>query len=214
MGFIFPSISTNKSLINSTHIIITLGTSWVYRLKESGLAVANCHKVPKHKFRKELLSIAEIIESLAVIISLIKEINPTTNFIFTVSPVRHIKDGFIENQQSKAHLISALHQIIKFHENSFYFPSYEIMMDELRDYRFYKEDMIHPNNIAVNYIWEKLSKKWFSDETLQTTEQIQKIQKNLDHKPFNSESLLHEKFIKSTEQKIKKLQEKLPHIFF
>ena len=147
-------------------------------------------------------------------ISLIKEINPTTNFIFTVSPVRHIKDGFIENQQSKAHLITALHQVIKSHENSFYFPSYEIMMDELRDYRFYKEDMIHPNNIAVNYIWEKLSKKWFSDETLQTTEQIEKIQKNLDHKPFNSKSLIHEKFIKSTEQKIKKLQEKLPHIFF
>jgi len=208
------SISTNKSLKSSTHIIITLGTSWVYRLKESGLAVANCHKVPQGKFQKELLSINEIIESIAVMISLIKEINPTINFIFTVSPVRHIKDGFIENQQSKAHLITALHQVIKSLENSFYFPSYEIMMDELRDYRFYKEDMIHPNNIAVNYIWEKLSKKWFSDETLQTTEQIEKIQKNLDHKPFNSESLLHEKFIKSTEQKIKKLQEKLPHIFF
>ena len=146
------SISTNKSLKSSTHIIITLGTSWVYRLKESGLAVANCHKVPQGKFQKELLSITEIIESIAVMISLIKEINPTINFIFTVSPVRHIKDGFIENQQSKAHLITALHQVIKSHENSFYFPSYEIMMDELRDYRFYKEDMIHPNNSAINYI--------------------------------------------------------------
>ena len=103
-------------------------------------------------------------------ISLIKEINPTINFIFTVSPVRHIKDGFIENQQSKAHLITALHQVIKSHENSFYFPSYEIMMDELRDYRFYKEDMIHPNNIAVNYIWEKaLQKSGFLMKHYKTT---------------------------------------------
>jgi len=208
------SILTNKSLKSSTHIIITLGTSWVYRLKESGLAVANCHKVLQGKFQKELLSIAEIIESIGVMISLIKEINPTTNFIFTVSPVRHIKDGFIENQQSKSHLITALHQVIKSHESSFYFPSYEIMMDELRDYRFYKEDMIHPNNIAVNYIWEKLSEKWFSNEALQIIEQIKKIQRNLEHKPFNSESLSYGEFIKSTEQKIKQLQEKLPHIFF
>ena len=145
----------NTALKNSTHIIITLGTSWVYRFLKTSQIVANCHKVPQHKFKKELLPVAEINKSLSSIISQIREVNPSINFIFTVSPVRHLKDGFIENQQSKSHLISALHQIIPLHKNTFYFSSYEIMMDELRDYRFYKEDMIHPNLLAINYIWEK-----------------------------------------------------------
>ena len=208
------SISTNKSLKSSTHIIITLGTSSVYRLKESGLAVANCHKVPQVKFQKELLSITEIIESIAVMISLIKEINPTTNFIFTVSPVRHIKDGFIENQQSKAHLITALHQVIKSHENSFYFPSYEIMMDELRDYRFYKEDMIHPNKTAINYIWGKFMDTWFSEETKSTMKEIDEIQKGVLHRPFHEDSEPHQQFLLKLEQKKSSLQERLPFINF
>jgi len=141
---------TNKSLKNSTHIIITLGTSWVYQLIESKTIVANCHKVPSQKFKKLILSVDDIIESLHSILSMVRKINPTVNFIFTVSPIRHIKDGFIENQQSKSHLITAIHEIIKSHKNTFYFPSYELIMDELRDYRFYEEDMIHPNKTSIN----------------------------------------------------------------
>ena len=208
------SVSINKAVKNSTHFIITLGTSWVYRFNESGEIVANCHKVSQNKFKKELLSVAEINKSLSLIISLIKEINPSISFIFTVSPVRHLKDGVIENQQSKSHLISALHQIIPIHKNSFYFPSYEVMMDELRDYRFYKEDMIHPNQIAINYIWEKFYENWLSDEALELKKEVIKIQRGLEHKPFNPNSEGHQQFLSSLQEKIETLKKKYSHISF
>ena len=208
------SVSINKAVKNSTHFIITLGTSWVYRSNESGEIVANCHKVSQNKFKKELLSVAEINKSLSFIISLIKEINPSISFIFTVSPVRHLKDGVIENQQSKSHLISALHQIIPIHKNSFYFPSYEVMMDELRDYRFYKEDMIHPNQIAINYIWEKFYENWLSDEALELKKEVIKIQRGLEHKPFNPNSEGHQQFLSSLQEKIETLKKKYSHISF
>ena len=204
----------NTALKSNTHIIITLGTSWVYRLLESDEIVANCHKVSQHKFEKELLSIVEINKSLSSIISLIRKVNPDINFIFTVSPIRHLKDGFIENQQSKSHLISALHQIIKKQENTFYFPSYEIMMDELRDYRFYKEDMIHPNQIAINYIWEKFYENWLSDEAIDLKKQVIKIQRGLEHKPFNPDSKKHQQFSSSLQEKIEILKKKYAHISF
>ena len=208
------SESINTALKNSTHIIITLGTSWAYRHKESGIFVANCHKIPQPKFKKELLSISEINNSLSSIVSLIKETNPYINFIFTVSPVRHLKDGFIENQLSKSHLISALHQIIQIYDNAFYFPSYEIIMDELRDYRFYKEDMVHPNQIAIYYIWEKFSENWISEDAIKMIKEIIKIQKDISHKPFNADSKEHANFLKCVEDKIKKIQKKNPKISF
>jgi hypothetical protein len=204
----------NTALKSNTHIIITLGTSWIYRFSESDKIVTNCHKVPQHKFKKELLSIVEINKSLSSIISLIRKVNPDINFIFTVSPIRHLKDGFIENQQSKSHLISALHQIIKKQENTFYFPSYEIMMDELRDYRFYKEDMIHPNQIAINYIWEKFYENWLSDEAIDLKKQVIKIQRGLEHKPFNPDSKKHQQFLLSLQEKIEILKKKYSHISF
>ena len=191
----------NTALKSSTHIIITLGTSWVYRFLASGKIVANCHKVPQHKFKKELLPITEINKSLSSIISLVRKVNPNINFIFTISPVRHLRDGFIENQQSKSHLISALHQIIKNQKNIFYFQSYEIMMDELRDYRFYKEDMIHPNQIAINYIWEKFYENWLSDEAIDLKKQVIKIQRGLEHKPFNTDSNEYREFLSSLQKK-------------
>ena len=208
------SVSINTALQSSSHIIITLGTSWVYRLLETDEIVANCHKVSQHKFKKELVSIVEINKSLSSIISLVRKVNPDINFIFTVSPVRHLKDGFIENQQSKSHLISALHQIIPKHKNSFYFPSYEIMMDELRDYRFYKEDMIHPNDIAINYIWKKFYENWLSDEALELKKEVIKIQRGLEHKPFNPNSKKHQQFLSSLQEKIETLKKKYSHISF
>ena len=204
----------NTALKSNTHIIITLGTSWIYRFSESGKIVTNCHKVPQHKFKKELLSIVEINKSLSSIISLIRKVNPDINFIFTVSPIRHLKDGFIENQQSKSHLISALHQIIKKQDNTFYFPSYEIMMDELRDYRFYKEDMINTNQIAINYIWETFYENWLSDEAIDLKKQVIKIQRGLEHKPFNPDSKKHQQFLLSLQEKIEILKKKYSHISF
>jgi len=208
------SQQTNKQLHKSTHIIITLGTAWAYRFIESDTVVANCHKVPQKKFLKELLSTDEITESLEGIISLIKDINPNVNFIFTVSPVRHLKDGFVQNQQSKAHLIAAIHQVVEPRKHLFYFPSYEIVMDELRDYRFYTEDMIHPSETAINYIWEKFSSTWISESSASTMNKIDSIQRRLNHKPFNSKSEEHQKFLLTLDSDIQSLQKDYAFIAF
>ena len=161
---------TAKQLNNSSHIIITLGTAWVYRHINTDALVANCHKVPQKKFLKELLTVNEITESLQSIVELIRSVNKKASILFTVSPVRHLKDGFVENTQSKAHLIAGIHQVVEPRHHLHYFPSYEIMMDELRDYRFYAEDMIHPNQTAINYIWEKF--KSSSHQILEYTQFI------------------------------------------
>lgn len=209
------SISTTNNYIKeATHIIITLGTSWVYRLIETDKVVANCHKIPQKKFSKEILSIDEITESLEATIALIKTVNKDINVLFTVSPVRHLKNGFLENTQSKSHLISAIHNVMDIRNNIHYFPSYEIMMDELRDYRFYDEDMIHPNKTAVNYIWEKFIDTWFSEESKSIMKEIDTIQKGILHKPFNQESEQHQKFLQNLEQKKSSLQKRLPFINF
>ena len=204
--------STNTQLNSSTHIIITYGTSWVYRNIESNEIVANCHKVPQKQFSKEILSIETIEKSIQNTIQLIQKINPSCNFIFTVSPVRHIKDGFTENQRSKAHLISAIHSYNL--QPTTYFPSYEIMMDELRDYRFYGEDMLHPNQIAIDYIWERFSENYISDESQKVMQEVDSIQKSLLHKPFNPNSESHHKFLENLNKKIQMLQNQFPFMQF
>ncbi len=207
--------STNKQLNDSTHIIITLGTSWVYRNIESNEIVANCHKVPQKQFTKELLSIHQTEESLQSIISLIHSVNPNCNFIFTVSPVRHIKDGFTENTLSKAHLIAAIHKTIDHHPSPItYFPSYEIMMDELRDYRFYAEDMLHPNQTAIDYIWIQFFENYISESVFGLMNEICSIQKGLKHRPFNPNTESHQKFLHQLELKIKTIQNQHPFIKF
>ena len=208
---------TNKQLHNTTHLIITLGTSWVYRHIESDIIVANCHKVRQKKFLKELLTVEEIIESLEAVMALVKSINPTLNMLFTVSPVRHLKDGFTENQLSKAHLITAIQALVSPRAQSrglYYFPAYEIVMDELRDYRFYAEDMIHPNQTAIHYIWERFTTTWISDVTQTTMLEIESIQRGLAHKPFNETSEQHQQFLKTIQEKTSKLQVLFPFITF
>ena len=141
----------------------------------------------------------------------------TCNFIFTVSPVRHSKDGFVANNVSKAHLISATYNSLNsehFIGNSNYFPSYEIMMDELRDYRFYAEDMLHPNAIAIDYIWEQFKKGYISEASFSTMEEVTTIQKALAHRPFNPNSESHLKFIENTQRKISNLQSEFSFIQF
>lgn len=206
--------SAFQQLKSASHVIITLGTAWVYREIATDTIVANCHKIPQKNFLKELLTVEEVSESLEVINSLIKSINPETTIIYTLSPVRHIKDGFIENQRSKAHLLSAIHQTNEPRNNTHYFPSYEIMMDELRDYRFYAEDMIHPNQTAINYIWEKFSEVWFSEEAIETMKEVETIQKGFAHKPFNPNSEAHLLFLKKLQQKKETLLQAFPFMNF
>lgn len=213
-----------EALFSATHIIFTFGTAWVYRhlgasaplSHPKNQIVANCHKLPQQNFKKELLSIEEISQSLQNISNKILDVNPNATIINTVSPVRHIKDGFIENSLSKAHLISAIHQSLSLRaqSRSFYFPSFEIMMDELRDYRFYAEDMIHPNKTAVEIIWQKFSEVWISPQTHSTQKEIASIQNGLKHRPFNPESAEHLQFSEKLQQKINSLQEQFPHFQF
>ncbi|HLP65589.1 GSCFA domain-containing protein [Flavobacterium sp.] len=203
-------------LEEASHIIITLGTSWVYRNKISNQIVANCHKVPQSQFGKELLSIETIQQSIQNSVELIQSINSNCAFVFTISPVRHIKDGFVENQRSKSHLITALQSLLSAFclLRSEYFPSYEIMMDELRDYRFYANDMLHPSPSAIDYIWIKFFEHHISETEFALMNQVCEIQRSLKHRPFNPNSESHQKFLSNLNQKIQKLQEQLPHIHF
>ena len=207
--------STNNQITKSTHIIITYGTSWVYRNKSSKNIVANCHKVPQSQFSKEILSVATIEKAIQDTINLIQKVNPNCCFIFTISPVRHIKDGFVENQRSKSHLITALQTSLDFQLSTFdYFPSYEIMMDELRDYRFYAEDMLHPSQTAIDYIWVRFFENYISEENYTVMQEVCDIQKALHHRSFNPNSESHQKFLDNLNQKIDKLQQQFPHFLF
>jgi hypothetical protein len=205
---------TNGELQKVTHIVITLGTAWVYRHIETDRIVANCHKIPQKKFLKELLSVDDVTQSLDAILAMVKSVNPNVNVLLTVSPVRHLKDGFVENTRSKSHLLSGIHQIVDSRKKVYYFPSYEIVMDELRDYRFYKSDMVHPNQLAVDYIWNKFSSVWLSEVGLSTLKIVGNIQNKKAHKPFNPHSIAHQEFLTKLQSEIDELQEKYPQISF
>lgn len=206
--------TTNGHLEKATHCLITLGTSWVYKHIESDTLVANCHKVSQKQFVKELLSVTDIDASLKRIVSEIQVVNPNCKFIFTISPVRHSKDGFVENNVSKSHLITALNHFLSNATSSIYFPSYEIMMDELRDYRFYAEDMLHPNQTAIDYIWMKFSVNYINETEFETMQHVSEIQKALNHKPFNPNSESHLKFQDNLKQKINAIVAKYPEMKF
>ncbi len=205
---------TYTTLQEASHVIITLGTAWTYRHIETDALVANCHKVPQKKFLKEILSVDEVSESVENCVVLLKSINPKITVLFTVSPVRHLKDGFVENQRSKAHLLAGIHQHVSRRHQVHYFPSYELMLDELRDYRFYADDMIHPSALAVNYIWEKFQHAWISHESEKTMETVETIQKGLAHKPFNPDSAQHQKFLANLQAKIEQVQTEYPFMEF
>ena len=198
----------NNQINSITHCLITYGTSWVYQLKSTNEIVANCHKVSQDQFNKMLLTVASIEQSIQNTLSLIQSVNPSCQVTFTISPVRHIKDGFVENQRSKAHLIAALHPTPN------YFPSYEIMMDELRDYRFYFSDLLHPNELAIDYIWERFCESYVSESSYKIMEKVESVQKSIAHRPFNSDSESHKKFLDDLNQKMSKLQIEFPFMKF
>ncbi len=192
-------------------LFLTFGTAWVYRHKISGQIVNNCHKVPQKEFDKLLLSPTEIKRELNEILYLVKNYNPALKILMSISPVRHLKNGFIKNQRSKAHLITAVHELAS---DIFYFPSYEILLDDLRDYRFYKDDFIHPNTLAINYIWEKFTKSFINPEIFPIMRQIDKIRQGLTHKSFNPGSVQDINRLNKLQVNILKLQEKFPWMDF
>ncbi len=207
---------------SATHFLITFGTAWVYREKATQNIVANCHKVPQSQFEKVLLTATTIQKTIQDTIDLIQSVNPKATITFTVSPVRHLKDGFIENQQSKANLIIGTHNAINQQlptdnrqpSTANYFPSYEIMMDELRDYRFYAEDLLHPNTTAIAYIWERFVSVSIAVESIPVMDEVDHIQKALAHRAFNPNSESHQKFLAQLQVKIAQLQAQFPAMTF
>lgn len=198
----------NEHFKESDFIVITLGTSFVYEYLELQKIAANCHKIPNTKFAKRLLTIPEIIEAFGTIQLYLQN----KKIIFTVSPVRHWRDGAVENQRSKSILIEGIHQIIDAHSNCIYFPAYEIMMDELRDYRFYEKDMLHPNTVAVEYIWQRFSETYFSASTQQINQQIAKINLLLQHRIKHENTNEQKQFNASVEKAIEKFKEEFPTV--
>jgi hypothetical protein len=193
-------------------VIITLGTAFQYQLKNTGQNVANCHKAPANFFAKNLLSPKEIISHFSAAISTLKNFNEHLKIIFTISPVRHVRDGVAENNRSKARLIDAVHSIVDENENCFYFPSYELVTDVLRDYRFYKNDLVHPNETAINFVFEKFCNSFLDDESKNIMQEIKKVVSAVNHKPFLKESSAHQKFIATQMENIKKMEMKYPYI--
>lgn len=201
-----------KHLQEVKYLVITFGTAWVYEYIKTEKVVSNCHKIPAKEFRRYKLGVEDIFVNWAKLINRIEEVNKDLKIIFTVSPVRHWKDGAVENQLSKSTLLLGIHQLKKIFENIEYFPAYEIMMDDLRDYRFYADDMLHPSKVAIDYIWEQFSKTYFEKHTVEISNEIEKILLAKNHRPFNPHIDSHRKFKENQLKKIKDLSKKYDFI--
>lgn len=197
-------------LATADWLIVTWGTSYVYRYE--GDVVGNCHKCPEKMFVRERLSVEAVCEEWNALLRSIKCHFPELKVMFSVSPIRHAKDGMHGNQLSKATLLLAADELCRRFDNCFYFPSYEILMDELRDYRFYADDMFHPSPLAVQYIWECFCRSYFKENTMDVMKDWDEIQKALRHKPFRPESEAYRKFLSQIMLRIERLNEKLPYI--
>lgn len=201
----------HQFLQSADWILLTLGSSFVYELQNNRV-VANCHKVPTDKFTKRLLSATEIISTLKDSIDQLRKFNSGIKIIFTISPVRHLRDGFVENNRSKANLLTAVHQLINDINGAFYFPAYELIIDDLRDYRFFAEDMVHPNYAATNYVWEKFLTASIDDESQRLMKEISLMNAARNHKPFNPDSLQHKAFLQTNLEKAIKLQKQYEYL--
>lgn len=208
-------LHTVKKVANHTFdtAVFTLGTNHVYVERATGEIVDNCQKRPQREFEERELTVEECADALREAITLLRQANPKVNVIITVSPIRYAKYGYHGSQLSKAVLLLAADKVIKEEgERVYYFPAYEIVNDELRDYRFYKADMLHPNEQAVEYIWEQLVATCFSAEAKQFLEEWRPIKEALAHRPFNPEAAAYQDFIKKTKEKAKMLELKYPNI--
>ncbi|MBN2651041.1 MAG: GSCFA domain-containing protein [Spirochaetales bacterium] len=203
---------THVFLRKADFLVMTFGTSMVYEEVNTKQIVANCHKLPDKNFNRYRLESGEIYKKFKLLHDKLSRLNPKIKIIMTISPVRHLKDGFFENNLNKAVLFDSISQIIKNFENVEYFPSYEIMMDDLRDYRFYSEDMVHPNGTAIDYIYAKFSNAYFSNQTLENLKIIRKIMKNVRHRPVNSGSQSYRDFCVNSLDEIKAFTGRHPQI--
>ena len=206
--------SANDFVKNGDWLFITFGSAFVYKLNRTNELVGNCHKVPNKEFTKHLLSVTEIVDDYSLLIQQLKTLNPKLKIVFTVSPVRYIRDGVTENTLSKARLIQAVHELVQQYDNSFYFPAYELVIDDLRDYRFYKIDLVHPNEQAITYVFEKLINTAFDEETKLLFEKIKNIITAKLHRPFNEASESFQKFKTANLKKCLQLQKEYPFLDF
>lgn len=199
------------TLIREAEVLIcTFGSAWVY--EKDGKVVGNCHKQPDTLFVRRLLDVDEIVETVSTIFLRLRKMNSKIRILLTVSPIRHIKDGLHGNQISKSTLFLAIHKLQEILPDCYYFPSYEIMMDELRDYRFYSDDMLHLSSLAINYMWECFQQCYFSSSTIQIMKEWADIAKRLNHKPFNPNSENYREFLNKIVLKLGQLKRRLPYI--
>ena len=194
-------------------VVLTLGSAFVYRLTADGSVVGNCHKMPEQMFHRERLGVEQVVDALAGAIERLLSINSQVDILLTVSPIRHLRDGLHDNQLSKSTLLLAADTLCsRFHNRLFYLPIYEVMMDELRDYRFYADDLVHPSKTALDYIWNSLIDNYFSDESKAILQECQSISKALSHRPLHPESEAYKRFLEQTLLKIERLNAKFPNL--
>ncbi len=201
--------STANFLVEARWLIITFGSAIVYKYRKTNEIAGNCHKLPPDNFERQFMKTEEIIMEFDEVYSKLSGFNQNINIILTLSPVRHTREGFEDNQVSKSILRLACSEIIAQYKNVSYFPSYEIMMDDLRDYRFYNEDLVHPNSLAIDYIWEKFCEKYMDEESLSFLKEWNKILNALSHRPFHPETEEYKQFVKQTVEKLLALKDKV-----
>jgi hypothetical protein len=195
---------------NANVLLLTFGTAWVYEEKESGQVVSNCHKLPCSVFIRRRLNVDEIVNAYSTLFDKLQKTNPKLKVIFSVSPVRHLKDTAHGNNLSKSVLLLAIDALCSQFENVFYFPAYEILLDELRDYRFFADDMVHPSVVAVQYIWQKFAETYFDKESQNYFQEVKQLNNDLNHRPFFPESEEFEVFKTNLNKRKAKLIEKYP----
>lgn len=204
-----------EALPATDFLLLTWGTAYVYREREGGRIVGNCHQRPERDFVRERLEVDDIVETYNRLLAALWERNPQLQVILTVSPIRHRRDGLHANQLSKSVLLLAADRLCQAYEGRVhYFPAYELLMDELRDYRFYADDMLHPSTLAVDYIWDCFCRTYFSAATLRVMKECEAVGKALDHRPFRPGSEAHLQFLAQLEAKVRRLQEQYPYLEF
>lgn len=203
-------VNAHQQLKTVRFLIVTFGTAWVYRLVDSGQVVANCHKLPEKNFLRNRLSVDEVVGIFEKILLDLHQFNSKLQVIFTVSPIRHFRDGIHDNQLSKSTLLLAIDELCRKHTaNTCYFPAYEIVLDELRDYRFFAEDMVHPSTLAVQYVWECFCEMFFEGKTMSYFSKIEKIRKAFSHRPFNENTESYKTFLKNINTQKQFLEQEL-----
>lgn len=203
---------SSEKLLDLDYLLVTFGTSFVFTLKETGQVVSNCHKIRADRFDRRRLSVSEIVAQWSDLLERLKEVNPKLKVIFTVSPIRHWKDGAHGNQLSKSILLLAIDELNSKYDFTSYFPAYELMMDDLRDYRFYAEDMLHPNEMAISYIWGYFKKTYFDQPTEQILREWSQIYLAVNHRSQNENSKEYQDFLKNIMDKLMRFKSKYSYL--